>query len=491
MWCVVPAAASFTVQTFPPGAAMDPISLTQLLTATHGDSRGFGGEDRVFTRISTDTRTLRAGDLFWALKGENFDGHQFASEAMKKGAAACVVARWAGLSLPGPFIEVEDTLKSLGDLAHWYRHQRESLVIGVTGSVGKTSTREMIHAVLSARHSGVQSQSNHNNLIGLPLSLLSLGSEHEFGVLEMGACRIGDIRQLCDIAYPEVGVIPKVGLAHVGTFGGIDQVFQGKGELLEALPPHGFAVVGGDDDKMRALGERAVCQTIFVGEKPGNTIRATDVEVLPGKLKFSVDRKKYEVPVGARHYLTAALCALAVAREIGMEHSAIAAGFKSFKGQPGRFQPERLGAWTVVDDTYNANPTSMWAACESLAEMPTRGRRLLVCGDMLELGPNSEQWHRETGACATHTKVDFLLTLGDRAAAIADGAVAAGLPSHRVAQCSSLETLQTVLDCWLGPDDIVLVKGSRGAKMERVVEWLRQITGHDKQGRPLDSRAVA
>lgn len=470
---------------------MDLLTLTQLLSATHGDCRGFGGDDRVFTRISTDTRTLRAGDLYWALKGEKFDGHTFAAEAMKKGAAACVVARWAGLSLPGPFIEVEDTLKALGDLAHWYRHQRESLVIGVTGSVGKTSTREMIHAVLSARHAGVQSLSNHNNLVGLPLSLLSLGSEHEFGVFEMGACRIGDIRQLCDIAYPEVGVIPKVGLAHVGTFGGVDQVFQGKGELLEALPPHGFAVVGGDDEKMRAMGERSVCQTIFVGEKPGNTLRATEVEYQPGKLKFLVDRKKYEVPVAARHYLTAALCALAVAREIGMDQSAIAAGFKAFKGQPGRFRPERLGAWTVVDDTYNANPTSMWAACESLADMPTPGKRILVAGDMLELGPNSEKWHRETGACATHTKLDFVLTLGDHASAIADGAVAAGMPHHRIAQCSSLETLQAVLDCWLGPDDIVLVKGSRGAKMERVVDWLRQITGNAPQGKSTNGRAVA
>ncbi len=451
---------------------MESVYLSQLLSATQGTAQRFSDEECAFERVSTDTRTLKKGDVFWALVGEQHDGHDFVEDAFRKGAAFAVVAA-DRVPQTGPVVVVPDTLKALGDFAHWYRHQREALVIGVTGSVGKTSTREMIHAVLSARHDGVQSIANYNNLVGLPLSLLSLESAHEFGVFEMGASRIGDIRQLCDIAYPEVGIIPKVGLAHLETFGSPENIFQGKGELLEALPSHGFAVVGGDDERMRAMAARAVCQTIFVGEKPGNQIRAIDVELTGKSLRFTVDRKKYEIPVAARHYLTAALCALAVGREIGMDAGAIAAGFQKFKGQPGRFRPQVVGPWTVIDDTYNANPTSMQAACAGLAEFPTRGRKILIAGDMLELGNSAGLYHAEVGAFAAEKQIDFVVAHGDFSGDISRGAIDNGMTIHRLADCPSFETLELALECLLSPGDVILVKGSRGSRMERVVEWLK------------------
>jgi UDP-N-acetylmuramoyl-tripeptide--D-alanyl-D-alanine ligase len=455
---------------------MDSVYLSQLLGATQGTAVRFDADECAFDRVSTDTRSLRQGDVFWALRGEQHDGHDYVYEAFRGGAAFAVVDH-DDERFTGPVVLVDDTLKALGDFAHWYRHQREALVVGVTGSVGKTSTREMIHAVLSARHDGVQSVANFNNLIGLPLSLLQLESGHEFGVFEMGASRVGDIRQLCDIAYPEVGVIPKVGLAHLESFGSPENIFLGKGELLESLPSHGFAVLGGDDERMRAMAARAVCQTILVGEKPGNQIRATEIEVTAKSLRFTVDRKKYEIPVAARHYLTAALCALAVGREIGMDPGAIAAGFQKFKGQPGRFRSQTVGAWTVIDDTYNANPTSMQAACAGLAEFPTTGKRILVAGDMLELGPAAGTYHAELGAFAAEKQIDVVIAHGTFSTEIARGAVDSGMTIHRLADCPTFDTLELALDCLLAPGDVVLVKGSRGSRMERVVDWLKERAG--------------
>src|SRR5579863_10461592 len=225
---------------------MEPVPLNHLLIATRAVSAGLentlADAHFAFTRVSTDSRTLQPGDLFWAIRGKKYDGHTFVNEAIRRGALACVVERNCQLELSGPRVIVDDTRRALQDFARWYRHRWETLIIGVTGSVGKTTTREMIHAVLSARHAGTQSRRNFNNEIGLPLSLLELAAGDEFAVYEMGAAGIGDIRKLCEIACPEVGVITRIGKAHLETFGTLDAVYQGKGELLEALPRHGFAV---------------------------------------------------------------------------------------------------------------------------------------------------------------------------------------------------------------------------------------------------------
>ncbi|MFN0053132.1 MAG: UDP-N-acetylmuramoyl-tripeptide--D-alanyl-D-alanine ligase [Planctomycetales bacterium] len=452
---------------------MEPVLLNDVLAATRGTATGLGANPPPITRVSTDSRQVRAGDLFWALPGARFDGHDFVTQALNQGAAACVVERSRAAQLTGPILQVDDSLRALGDLARWYRHQREAMVIGVTGSVGKTTTREMVHAVLSSSHSGMRSQRNYNNEIGLPMSLLELAADHDFAVLEMGAGRVGDIRALCEIACPEIGIVTRIGPAHLESFGGLDQIYQGKGELLEALPTDGFAVVGGDDDRMRDMARRAACQVFLVGEAPGNQVRATQVEFKPGQLRFLVERRKYELAVPARHYLTAALCALAVAREIGMDASAIAEGFRNFSGMPQRCQVEQVGEWTLIDDTYNASPLSMEAACHCLKDWPATGKRLLVAGDMLELGTEAERCHYELGACAAETGIDRLVAFGDQADQIANGALRAGMRPYKVAGFHDLEALLTVLDCWLSPGDVLLIKGSRGMRMERIVQWLK------------------
>jgi UDP-N-acetylmuramoyl-tripeptide--D-alanyl-D-alanine ligase len=453
---------------------MEPVQLTELLTATCAVTAGIQDERLIVSRVSIDSRTLEPGDLFWALRGAKHDGHRFVGEALRRGAVACVVERGTCASVHGPRLLVDNTAKALQDFARWYRERSESLIIGVTGSVGKTTTREMLHAVLSGRHTGHRSLKNFNNEVGLPLSLLELARCDEFGVFELGAARIGDIRALCEIARPEIGVVTQIGPAHLESFGSLENIYQGKGELLEALPARGFAVVCGDDERMRKLASRAACPVIFVGERPANQVRASAVAFQPGRLQFQVDGRPYEVAAPARHYLTAALCAVAVAREIGMEHTAIAEGFKRFAGQPGRCTVEITGEFTIIDDTYNANPLSMQAACRTLYDWPGGHHKLLVVGDMLELGAETQECHRELGACVASASLDWLLAFGENAHYVSSGALSAGMQPHTVAECRELDSLLTVLDCWLEPGDVVLVKGSRGMRMERVVYWLKQ-----------------
>jgi UDP-N-acetylmuramoyl-tripeptide--D-alanyl-D-alanine ligase len=382
----------------------------------------------------------------------------------------------------------------LGDFARWQRRRQEALVIGVTGSVGKTTTRTLIHAALGGQYDGVQSPRNYNNEIGVPLTLLDLHRGHEFAVLEMGAGRIGDIRTLADIAEPEVGVITAIGLAHVQGFGSEQAIIQGKGELLEALPQSGFAVLPGDDSRLKSMAQRAACPTIFVGEADTNKLRAQDVVARAAHLSFTVDKQRYEIAATGRHFLTGALCAIAVAREVGLSPRNIAEGLRTFQPVGGRSCIVRIGSWTVIDDTYNANPSSMQAACRVVRELDfgAVNHRLLVFGDMLELGAETISAHRQLGAAAAKTGADYLLACGDQAEQVARGAIEAGLSRHRIARCRDLESLLTVLDCWLEPQDVLLVKGSRGMRMERVIEWLRRrVEEKQETNQPEFRKAVA
>jgi UDP-N-acetylmuramoyl-tripeptide--D-alanyl-D-alanine ligase len=453
---------------------MESVSLAQLSDATRGHPVRMSDGELAFGEVCTDSRTVQPGCVFWALVGENQDGHEFVADAEARGAACCIVNRGQPVTSTGPLIEVDDTLQALADFAGWYRLQRDALVIGVTGSVGKTTTREMIYAVLNTSHDGVRSQKNYNNEIGMPLTLLQLSQGHDFAVLELGARRIGEIRKLAEIAQPEIGVITAITPVHLETFGSIQGVLQAKGELLESLPKAGFAVIPGDDELSRTLAKRAACRVVMVGQGAHNQIKATQVDVGVNRLRFKVGNTQYEVPVTGRHYLTSALAAIAVGREIGMETEAIVRGLKSFTTVDGRCDVEDLGPWTLIDDTYNASPASMQAACQLLADWQTGRSRILVAGDMFELGEAADIYHQQSGANAAQAKLNYLLALGPHADQVAAGAIAAGFPRHCVATCPELDTLLAVLDCWLDADATVLVKGSRGMRMERVVEWLRQ-----------------
>ncbi len=454
---------------------MERLTLRDLMLATDGRLRNVDAADAIFDRISIDSRDIHRGDIFWALKGENHDGHDFIEEAIEQQARLCVVSARQAHALSGPLLIVEEPLTALGHFANWYRGQIDTLVIGVTGSVGKTTTRELIYSALSSQFQGIRSRSNFNNLIGLPLSLLGLESHHEFAVIEMGASEIGDIRALCELAQPEVGVITAIGPAHLRTFGGIDAVIQTKGELLEQLPSTGFAILPGDDMVLRQMADRAPCPVIFVGEGDDNQIRASRVEVHAKSLRFRCEGENFTIPVTGRHCLSNALCAIAIGLEIGVQPHLLAAGLANFTPVPGRCGVLQIGSWTVIDDTYNASPLAVAAACRLLKEfvVPRIGQRLLILGDMRELGATAVLEHEQIGHLAAQLRLDRLLVCGVHANDVARGAEQSGMKPHQIVAATDAETLIAILDCWLQPDDVLLVKGSRMTRMERVIDWLK------------------
>src|SRR5690606_8917736 len=322
---------------------MQPITVTDFLTATGGWAINFEAEPFCVDKIATDSRAVRPGDVFWAITGERYDGHNFIEEAARRGAVACVgeLERIQTTSLPT--VGVECSRRALARFANWYRMRQEALVIGVTGSVGKTTTRQLIHTVLSRRFSGIQSPQNFNNELGRPLSLLEINPEHEFAVLELAAARPRHIRALCEIALPEVGVLTRIAPAHLAEFGDLEAITRTKGELLEALPRSGFAVLNGDDERVRSLQHVPGCPTFLVGEQPHNDLVAIDIEVRNERLEFSVDGVRFELPSVGRHNLTAALAAIAVGVELEMTTDEIWEGLQQFSAPPGRGRIETIG----------------------------------------------------------------------------------------------------------------------------------------------------
>ena len=454
---------------------MERFSLRDLMQVTGGRLRDVDSADVRFDRISIDSRDIRHGDVFWALKGEHHDGHDFASEALERNARLCVISADRANSVAGASLIVDETLSALGQFARWHRSRFDALIIGVTGSVGKTTTRELIFAALSGQYHGIRSRKNFNNLIGLPLSLLDLGPSHDFAVMEMGASQVGDIHELCDLAHPEVGVVTAIGPAHLQSFGSMAAIIQTKGELLEQLPSTGFAVLPGDDNVLRQMADRAPCPVIFVGQGDDNQIRATHVEAHAGSLCFRCEGHDFDIPVNGRHTLSNALSAIAIGLEIGISTRVLATGLAKFIPAPGRGGLIQIGPWTVIDDTYNASPLSVAASCRFLKEImiPGAGQRLLVLGDMRELGPAAAFEHERIGNLAAELCFDRLLVCGDFAGDVARGAKRNGMKAHQIAATNDTETLLAILDCWLEPCDLLLVKGSRSTRMERVIDWLK------------------
>lgn len=461
---------------------MERVTLNDLLAATNGRSHGCNPGAVAFNRVMTDSRQVARGDLFWALRGERHDGHKFVAEAARRGAVACVVQSAASTSHGLAAAVVADTIQGLKDFAHWYRQRRDALVVGVTGSVGKTTTREMIHSVLATRFDGCRSRKNYNNHIGLPLSVLEIDDRHEFAVLEMGASHVGEIRELAAVAVPEIGVVTAIAESHLEGFGDLEQIVTAKGELVDALPADGIAVLNGDDANCQRLTRRARCCAVTVGQQSHNTLRATSVEAAGQELRFRADGGAFTVRVAGRHHLTAALVAVAIGRELGLATSQIAEGLSRFTPVNGRCQVRDLGTVTLIDDTYNANPASSEAACRLLGEWKSAGRRILVLGDMAELGERSADWHRAIGRTAADMRIDRLAVFGRYAGDVARGAIEQGMSPGEVAQCDSLDVLLAVLDCWSdAAGNVVLVKGSRSMQMERICEWLERQSEINKE----------
>jgi len=419
--------------------------------------------------ISTDSRTIRPGELFVPLRGTNFDGHDFLARALRNGAGACLSEEVLA-AFPVPVVRVSNTLTALGDLAAAARRKFANPVVAVTGSSGKTTTKEMLAGILSLTAPGLKSQGNFNNLVGLPLTLFQLQPEHRWAVLEMGMSARGEIARLAEIGAPTIGIITNVGPAHLETLHGLDGVARAKGELFAALGPGCTAVINADDEKVAAIPVANGVNRLLFGLSPQATVRAEQIVVRGERVAFELCLPEGRWPVllsvAGRFNVLNALAAAAAARAMQVPDEVIARGLAAYRPISGRMETSVLENGVVlVEDTYNANPLSMQAALRALDEMGGEGRRIAVLGDMLELGDASDELHRQVGA-AVARHCDLLLVLGKQAEQTAAGALEAGLAPDRVRILANHDEAIHCLQSLLQPTDRLLIKGSRGMRME-------------------------
>eukprot|EP01022_Parablepharisma_sp_SALTPOND_P024758 TRINITY_DN5546_c0_g1_i4.p2 TRINITY_DN5546_c0_g1~~TRINITY_DN5546_c0_g1_i4.p2 ORF type:complete len:466 (+),score=258.96 TRINITY_DN5546_c0_g1_i4:1037-2434(+) len=438
-----------------------------------------GCPEAAFSGVSTDSRSVGQGQLFVALVGPNFDGHDYVAAALEAGAAGAVVRQ--GFSLPGEagacLFEVPDTLAALGDLAAAWRQEHSALVAAITGSNGKTTTKEMLGAILRQRHQVLATRGNLNNLIGLPLTLMQLQATHTACVLEMGMNAPGEIARLTQIAAPEAGVITNVGPAHLGMLGSLEAIAAAKGELFEGLSPAATAVVNLDDPLLAPAAASLPCRVVTFGLDSAADITAGGLTDLGPRQSFVLDlageQVKVRLAAPGRHNVMNALAAAATAWSLGQGAEAVSAGLEAFAPVPGRLNLlGRPGGPAVVDDTYNANPASVASGLAAAAAM-AQGRALaLVLGDMKELGEYAPALHRETGRLAARLGCRLVLAVGEHATEVAAGAREEGLAAESAVAFAAMAELLAAAPGLLAEDYLVLVKGSRSMAMEQVVALL-------------------
>lgn len=453
---------------------MKPLSI-QTIAEFCGGRLVSGNGEQVCRRTITDSRKVESGDLFVALAGEKFDAHDFVPQVAQAGATAVLVSREPenAAALPCAVILVPDTLVGLQSLAHAHRTLLDPLVIGITGSNGKTSTKDFAGAVMRAKYEVSTTAGNLNNHIGVPLTLLSLEEKHTCAVVEMGMNHFGEIAPLCAIAEPDAAIITNIGVAHIEYMGSRAGIAEEKGVLAESVPVHGVVVLNANDDFSATIAARCKAKVITAGVGCGDvcaTIHESGAQGSRFTLDFAGNAKvEVSLPVPGEHMVANAALAAACAWHHGITPEAIAAALSGAQVTKGRLQVKHWNGVVFLDDSYNANPDSMRAGLKTLAGMGVAGRRAAVLGRMGELGPHAEQSHREVGEFAAGAGLDAVFTIGDEAALIsraADGGVGEtrNFPSH--AECAAF------LRGWLKDGDAVLLKGSRSAGMEQVFTHL-------------------
>ena len=443
------------------------MTLAQAAEACGGKLCGRYDENSPLGRIVIDSRAVEPGDLFAAYKGERVDGHDYISAAFDKGAACCVAQR-----IPEgetrPILLVEDVQRALEQIAEAYRTTLSLPIVGITGSVGKTSAKEMIASVLEQRFRVLKTDKNLNNQIGVPMTVSRIEPEHQAAVVEMGISGFGEMRLLSRIVRPTVAVFTVIGHAHLEFLHDRQGVFRAKTEMLEYMDEDGVLLVNGDDDLLRQLSCKQKLYRFGLGE--GNEIRAVDVrpdESGRTSCRICHDGRSFPVriPAYGQHMVYAALEGAAVGLSLGLTEEEIAAGIAGFETVGRRSAVTDTGKITLVDDSYNANPDSVKCGVDSLMQLP--GRHVCILGDMLELGEEEEAMHRDVGAYAASRGVDLVLCSGRLGAAIAEGA------GERGRWFASVDELNRALPELIREGDRVLVKASRGMRFERIAEALK------------------
>lgn len=455
---------------------MDPVPLGTLKRWCDGALLS-GNPEQIAAAICSDSRALKPGDLFFALRGERFDGHAFVEEAARRGALGAVVEGEVG-AVPEGFalLRVKDVLVALQQISGHYRQTLPLKVVAITGSNGKTSTKDLTAAILRERFRCVKTAGNLNNHIGVPLTLLQASAKDEVGVFEIGMSHPGEIAPLAALARPDVAVITNIGVAHIEYMGSREAIALEKGALAEALPTEGVLVLGAEGDFCEALAARTAARKVFCGSDQGR-VRASGLEQDFSGTRFLLhadgQTAPVSLPVPGAHMVSNALLAVGAALSLGLTLAECAAGLGKLQLTKGRLEQKEARGIRILDDTYNANPDSMVAALQTLAQMPSSGRRMAVLGRMGELGAESEQGHRRVGEAAGELGVDVLIVVGEEAAATAQAARTRGV--NTVLEVPGAEAAVLALRELACGGDVVLVKGSRSARMERVVEGLERV----------------
>lgn len=460
-------------------------SKSEILAATGGKVLRDGKKSR-FGEIVTDSTKVKKGSVFVALKGERHDGHRFVGDAVRRGAQCVIVHRsvpTAGLG-KAAVIRVGDTLKALGDLAHYRRQRLAPKILAITGSNGKTTTKEMVAAILEQasldghplRGKVLKTEGNFNNLVGLPLTLLRLQKRHKIAVVELGTNHPGEIQRLAEIANPDMGIITSVGAAHLEGLNSLAGVAREKGSLYRNIRAGGAIAVNLDDPWVKRLGAKFQGKKITYGK--GGQVRAASARMRDGRrtefvLQTGRQRCKVRLNYLGQHNIANALGAAALTLGAGVKLAAVKRGLEQARPFSMRMQIEEWHGIGVINDTYNANPASMRAALETLAEIDSRGARIAVLGEMFELGKHSAKEHRQLGRAAARARVDELYLLGPAAEKVRRGALQGGMGPERIVVGKDHDDLAAQLRVNVKKGDWLLFKGSRGMQMEKVLHRLK------------------
>ena len=459
---------------------MEAITIQELLEAVGGTLLGQADLSRTVSQVDTDSRDIHPGSLFIPLVGERFDGHAYLDAALEAGAAGCLTARpWPERREDRFYIQVADTEKALGDLARWYKDRFQIPCIGVTGSVGKTTAKDMIAAVLGVKYKVLKTEGNFNNNIGLPLTLLRLDASYQAAVLEMGMDKFGEIDYLSGIVQPDIGVITNIGDAHIEKLGSRENIFRAKCELIPHIRAGGLLILNADDAMLAALRGRTPVDTVFCGKAEGAEYRSQvtggdGVSHIHCHLTTPRMDREVKIPALGEHMIYPTLIAAAAGERLGLTPDEIQRGLARFVPTRMRMNLVQRGEnITILDDTYNANPQSMRAAIQVLSDSHSAWKAA-VLGDMFELGPYSPALHMEVGEYLGKQGIHCLVAVGDEAKHIAQGAEKSGV--ERVFYCRTKDEAEKILPEIIKPDSTILVKASRGMKLEDLTAKLVELT---------------
>lgn len=439
--------------------------------------------------VSTDTRSLASGEVYVALVGPHFDGHDFLGQAWERGAAGAIVdaQRVSGLSPAGRLLGVPNTESALTDIASHYRGRLKGRIIGISGSVAKTTVKELVGDVVSRSGATTRTHGNWNNQIGLPLSLLRMSPHDDYGVFELGMNHPGELAGLCRTLRPVWGIMTPVGLAHHEFFASVEAIAQEKATLFRELPADGCAFVSRDQEWFSLLKDAASCAIVTTSARTEADYfiieRTASMDQFVVAERFTGDRESIRLPVPGPFMVENALLAIAVGRKLGLGWGALGEALSRYAPPPMRWQRTSVGAIHFINDAYNANPMSMQAGLRAFAGVPCEGRKWLVLGSMFELGEVQEHEHRELGRLAAKGDWAGLVAVGRLGHWIAEGALSAGWAEERVVLCVNAEDAARVLLDRVGEGDLVLLKASRGEELERVLEIVKE-SGSDGRRDP-------